>query len=681
MGEPTLDQRNPGRRQVARFTVAGGLDSNPADSNSLPTKFLILKNCLIDRRLGAVVKRPGSLTESTGAGLGVPLGVGEYTAPAESGSMPLNRTLLYNFAGTSFLQKQFDTWSAISFTARCNFATSKQSQFAKLGTNMYIAGGRPARWPGPGTTIDRVGIIAPTVAITSTVNNAVTGITNVSGSQYMYTYYNSTSGLESDWSPLSTISTPITNKGYDLAIPAATAANWDKLRIYRTLDGGAFPYLVTTLNSGTTTYTDTLQDASLTARASDRFDHGLPPENSYLTAKYAQCVWFVDAANPNKLSFSKPYTGTDTDLEYYPINNFVISNEPITALYVTPGKLLLFHPRSISYVSGFSVDDFVFQPFVPGVGTVFPNSISTNGTDLFFLAEQGIVTIPIQGGQPSHLSRPIDLTLQPLLAGSYNAAIYASSCWNPSLRQFIFMINAQSATGVTWEDDVSGAAVIWEDDGSLAAVTWEDDTSGSSAVASMRVCIWGYSPELSNQNENIWMQYEFPVITDDNVNSAYPVFVFHPQPSSDTADPQQDKTFMGLWSGSQGEVRSIFRRDATGDNGVAITSTILTGRIAPGLATGGYKMFTELGFTNSYSDPTSDGLATLSYLMDYDDPQIRGYTGSLVSLTGSSDLKPLTVTHGRHLHLQVVDTSLSQDKILLSEFFIHFRERLRKDSR
>lgn len=673
MGLPTIDQKNPGQRQVQRYKVSGGLSFNNADHEVSPVDFLLLKNCLVDKRTGALLKRPGSTTESAGSSLGLPLGMGEYVEAA-SGAMPIKRTLLTNFGGSSFKKKSGNTWSSITPSGRCSFSNSRQNQFTKLGQNMFIAGGRPALWGGGNNIIDRVGIIPPTSPITITSYNTGSGITLTEGTSYVYTYYQSWNGLESDWSEPSAAVPAISNKSIVIGIPSATAGNWDQIKIYRYFDGGAFPYLVDTVPSGTTSYTDSTPDEDLTERIADRYDHGLPPDESFIVAKYAQCIWWVDANNPYKIVFSKPFTGSNPDLEYYPIDNVVYTNEPITGFLLVPGKLLVIHPRNISYISGTSVDDFVLQPFLPGVGTVFANSVSANGQYICMLGEQGFIAQPIAGGPAIHISREIDLELQPLLSGSYNAAFYVSSAWNPALRQFIFMVNAQSTAGAPWRDSSTGAIATWRNTVSLVTDTWQD-SSGASSTASMRIKIWGWSPELSTPERKSWHEYTFPTIADNNVAGAYPTFLFHPQPSNDTLDPQQDKTYLGYWDGSEGKVRSCFRRDKNQDDSTNITSEWITCRLQPGDQSGGYKLFEKIGFTNSYSDPTSDSNTTLKYLIDFDDPQIRSYSGSLITITGSRDLKNLTTTLGRHIHLYGIDTSQSQSKILLSEFFLHYREK------
>lgn len=679
----TTDQRNPGRRQVQRYSVSGALSGNKANQETTPVEFLVLKNCLIDKRQDAVVPRPGSAHENLPNGLGTPLGTGEFTEAANA-FIPVKRTLISNFGGTTFYKNEANVWSSLTVSPSCSFSANRQTCFNKLGGTMIITSGLPAKWKGGSTMVDRVGIVPPAAAITITSTASGSGITLTSGTQYMYTYRDSVSGLESDWSPLSASSGAVANKSIAISIPSATIVNWDTIRVYRTLDGGIFPYLVTTLAAGNSTYTDSTPDASLTTKANNQYDNAVPPTEVNISAKYAQCIWMVDAVNPYKLVFSKPHTGADVDIEYYPINNYVISNDPITGLLVVPGKMLVFHPRSISYISGYSVDDFVFQSFIPGVGTCFHSSISTNGTDTVFLAEQGFVSIPSQGGLPRHLSREIDHQLQPLLAGSYNSTLYCSTCWNPSLRQFIFLISAVSSASAPWEDSVTAALGAWENSVTTVTDTWEE-ASGVAIADEVHSKIWGWSPELSRGDDFRWMEYEFPDIEDGNVNGNYAVYLFHPSPSSDTADPQQDKTYLGGVAGTGNGIRTIFRRDTATDfssvGAVDIQCLLITGRISPGENDLAYKYFHGLGFSNSYSDPTADGDGTIKYLVDFDDPHLRTYASSLVTISDSTDLKKFPTALARHIHLVISDVSSNQDKIILGEFSIHFRERFRREGR
>jgi hypothetical protein len=691
LGIPTTDERNRGARKTPqRFSVSGGLNGSRSDPESTPVEFVLLKNCYVDKRLGAVVKRGGSAIETINGPIGIPLGIAEHIVGANDALIPTRRSLLANFGGTQWRQAVAGIWSTVTLDSGVTTSTARPSTFTQLGDQLYIAAGTPAYWAGPGTAVKRIGIIPPSAPVTITSYNTGTGITLTAGTSYVITYYNSTTGLESDWSEPSALVPAITNQSIVIAIPAASSTDWDQIRIYRYLDGGAVPYLVATVAAGTTSYADTKPDSQLTARAAARYSRAIPSAQSYVCANYAQHLWFVDAADPYRLIFSQPYTGSNNDPQYFPDDQDVRTSDPITGLLVTSSRMLVFHPRSISIITGTNKDEFDLKQLVPGIGTVFAQSIATNGTDIVFLSEQGFVSITFGSGNRIHLSREIDLDLQPLLAGSYNSSIYASSCWNPGILQFVFSISAISTADAQWQEIGTGSTATavagWETTPGGVTDTWED-VSSVTASAQTRVMVWGWSPELSSPQANLWMEYEFPVAADENATGAFISCMVHPSPSSDLNDPQQDKTYMGYYSGTSGAVLATFGKSRNLDtNGadIAITSELITGRIVPGLQDGGYKMFQELGFTGTYSDPTSDSLGVLTYLLDYEDPHLRSYLSNLKNFTSESsghDLKKFSTTEGRYVHLRLVDTSLTQSKVLLSDFYVHYRERNRKGGR
>ena len=670
------DQTIP--RQQQRFLVRSGLSGNFADAGAQPVGFLKLINCYPDKRIGAILKRHGSSLEALDAAPTAPariLGISEYVVGAPDSPIPLSTRVIAN-CGNQWQVRTGSNWDPVSVSNSCSFSTTRLNTMVMHGDRLWIAGGRPAFWAGPGSSIERVGIPAPTQAptwITSLVGPLDQEAR--SGWQWMYTYYNENTGLESDWSPLSTTFVG-ERDSHLISVPTdAGLTNVTHKRIYRTNDGGATPYLVTSIAVASTSVYDDKEDSELTTAAQYFGRNQLPPDSSFIIATYAQRLWMVDAADPSKLAFSLAYTGQPSDLELFPATNYVRTTQPITALLVVPGRMLIFHPRSISYISGTDEDSFSLQPFRTGVGTLFPQSVATNGQNIVCLAEQGFVDVSSDG---MHISREIDHDLQPLLAGSYNSQIYSACAWNPSIRQFVFFVNAVSTQYVQWED-ANGAAVSWVD-GSLNTVNWV--TEAGAGTPTNRVKIWGWSPELSGGGRNMWCEYTFPTITDENTSGAYPTTLFHPQPSAELLDPQQDKTFLGFFNGTRGHIRSIFRRDKTQDDSSNITSTLLTNRLSFGSDNGGYKRIFGLQFTGSYGDPTSDGLCTLQYLKDFEDPHLRSFSGSLITIpSNSTDVKNVPQGLARYIHLYLVDTSASQSKVLLSELFIHFRERLRRDNR
>lgn len=688
MGLTSIDGQNPGGKKTQEFGVGTGLSGSKANHLTKSIDLLIAENCLVDKRIGAIVKRPGSRSINVGGTLGPPVALGEYIKGSATNTLGVNNSIFGIFGSTLYHKTNLeDIWTPVSNSAFVDYFPSRQYQTTQLGNKLFIAGGLPTVWKGPETIVDRVGIEASTVPMSFVINIGTGNITLKTGTTYVYTFYNTSNGLESDWSAIGASSSigALTSRSILLLLAPQTQKNWNAIKIYRYLDGGAVPYLVDTVawdGVSVLVYTDNKSDAVLTSRIYDKFERGLPPKKSYIVSAYSQCIWWVDAENPQKVIFSRPFLGDSNEMEYYPSDNFFITNEPITGLYTVPGKMLLFHARSISYISGTSVDDFSLQRFTSGVGTLFPNSISSDGERLLFLDERGFVQMPIQGGAKEYISREIDYALQPLLAGSYNSSLFVSTAYSPQLRQFILMVSAQSTAGAPWVQPDNITFEEWETVPGAVTDIWEDVNNPNTSDIT-RVKIWGYTPELSSGSDHIFSEYSFPGIEDKNTLFSYPTIIFTPKPFGGDANPQQDKTLIGISTPTTGGLRSIFQKDKNRDDNIIITAKCLTGRLEMGdNSNEGYKYLHGIGFKNSYSDPTSDGLCTLKYLIDFDDAHIRNYTGSLVAITDNSqDIKKFPTALCRHIHLYIEDTSESQDKILLSQFFITFREKFRHQGR
>lgn len=680
------DKQSRGARKVEEFSIASGLSGSKANHLTKPVNLLIAQNVRVDKRIGALVPRGGSecitdLSSVTGACLGI----GEHYRPSDS-EIPLDKATLFCFPGNNFWWEGNDHVDARQVTVDATsvlFGAARPYTFAQIGDTLFIAGGRLAGWQGAGNTIKRVGIPKPESPISIAVSASATGQvwSSSTGTKYMHTYYNSSTGLESDWSEFSgnsgatTVASRIT-----LTIPLTTVNSlYDKIKIYRTLDGGSDPYLVATVDVGTTVYIDEARDASLTEFAYAQGRRALPPEWSFLIAKYSGRLWVVDAQDPHVLRYSEPYTGSTVDLNYFPDYNFIVTDKPITGLHEIPGLLLLFHPHSISSLSGSSEDDLVIQPFNPGVGTMFSSSISTNGEEIVFLSESGWSAQPVRGGPHRHISREIDHEILPILSSTFNFGTWVASCWNPFMRQFICTISMFSTEDAQWEDASSGALVEWEDASSLATVGWEiaDATFGYS----VRNKMYGWCPEMSSSTENVWVEHTLAAAADNNLTSNYITSLFHPTASAGGKGPTQEKTYVGGLM-QTAPVWRMFSNFTQQDNGNNFTCKFLTGRIQPGETEGGYKAFIGLGFDSSYSDITTGSGGSLKYLLDYDDAHIRNYAGSLITITNNSrDIKKFPTTLGRFIHLYGEYSGTEKDKILLSKFNIHYRERWRRQGR
>lgn len=689
----TADNQNTPskRRQAQRFTLGGALTQQYAGALTKVYNPLVMKNCYVDQVVGGVVRRDGSSLETLASTVGLPLAMGEHVAPTVGGAIPVSSTPIVNFSGQKIQSRINGTWTDLTISDFLSLDTSKSGSIVMgPGEHVFIAGGQVAKWKGPGNPVQPVGLPPPKASPTITAQENSEGFTVAANDNYKwgYTYYNSDSGLESELSPLYpgtgswsttvasqfTVGVP-TDTTEDIGGDITTLAN--KKRIYRNLAGGVKMYLVGTVDINQTEFIDSQADDFLTTYFGRIGTKKQPEQKIYIMAAYAQRMWGVDGSDNRRLRFTEAYTDNENDIEYWPEDNYITTSKPITGLIAIPGRLLVIHPRDVSQITGTSVDDFAINVYRSGIGTMFHTSLATNGRNVVFLAEEGWVDIT---QEKMHISAEIDEELQPLLTTEYNAGLYVSACYNPTLRQFILSVGAQALATEVWEDVDTGKIEAWEDATTQDTEIWETE-QGTVPTAALRVKIWGWSPEYSAEGAQRWHEYTFYYVADNNVNGAIPLFVYHPLPSSLQNAPQQDRTYLGYFDGTNGKVAALFRRDKTQDESTSFEALLITGRIQPGELSQG-KWFTHVGFPSSYVDPTSSGTCTIKYLLDFDEPHRRDYSASLITVpTDASEVKTLPQGRGHYIHLVISDTSTIARKPILQEFDIHFRERRRREMR
>lgn len=661
-----------------KYLVGGSLQSSQASSHSLPTSFLQLKNCFVDERPGAVIKRGGSISETLGATVNSPLGLGIYKSSTASLLMPVNIIYMAFFNGPTFRKYESGAWSAVSQNANVSFSSTKQMQFAQIGTTMIMCAGRPARWNSTATEIERVGYPAPSSAATLALGAA--GSPNGTYT-YVYTYYNSVTGKESDWAPVSASISPV-NQRVTVTLPTGSpGSSADQKRLYRTQAGGSVYYFVADVPIATGSYSDNTADAALGLQIRDSGANALPPDSVFICKEHKARVFMIDGSDPYILRYSEGYTGNANLIEYYPTGNSIQVEHEMTGLWSNPASLLIFGVRKISLLSGSSNDDFNIQPLYEGIGTLFANSIVGNGDHVCFLSERGFESISNRGLE--HISDDIDYELKLILSQSYGNFIYVSSAWNPAINQFLFSISASTANATPWILSSSGAVAEWEM--SATSVTEEWDIPGApTGVADLtRVKIWGWNPSTKH-----WTEYEFAQIQDFNTGRYSLNYLVTPYPSSNTLEPQQEATFFGVDKGSAaGAIVKGWDTQAGKDDSTNITASYITGRVQPDARVnnipvnpGGVKFYRFLSFESSYSDPTFNG-ATLQYIMDFDDPHLRDHAAALYDFGGSGDKKIFTKGRGRFFYLKCSDATAFSGNILLQSFVVHWVEKEDRETR
>jgi len=667
-------------RRRQQFVVAGGLDPNKADSLSTPMEFALLKNCYPDRRLGGIVKRDGSQTEvvDTKESYGRVLGFGQRQSQSSSELMPVCTETLVNFAGVKFFKRSPGAeYTDLSVDENCSFNNIRTNTFSQLGSYLFIAGGKPAKWAGGESDVEPIGIPSPATPITFSLSSGTLSADAEEGYQYMWAYLNSETGVTSDWSPLSERTEDFELKKVVLTLPTteALAPGVDKKIIYRTLNGGTTFFQHSIQDIETATIDDETEDNDLGVESPDADTRLLPPAVSYLTVAFNNRIWMIDAANPYNVRFSQPYIGNDDVLNYYPVRNRRTFDHPVTGMLVIPGQLLFFHPDGISTVSGFSEQDFVFQPYIEKAGTLFPDSIATNGDKIVWLDQPGFMTI--ENGKPRVISRPIDPLLRPILSGSYSSDLYISCRWNPVLRQFIFTVSAVSLDGALWEYADTGVTADWIDVDTGETEAW--DFIGEEVEPEGRVKIFGWSPDFSGKEGDIWIEYTIPQTPDESGNGKIITTLLHPLPCSGTLNPTQDHFLVGFYDGTEGGVLRLFDQKKVRDDDDPVISEAILGRCQPGSDSGNVKSIKAISFDGDYADPSTTGI--LKYLADYADPALREYTSQLQDFSDRGDMKYFKTRRLKFFHVYLRDESTVKNKIMIQKFWVYFREREGRETR
>lgn len=649
-----------------RYNVGKGIVENREDSLTKSINALVLKNFVFDVKLGAYVPRKGSVTQTISGTLGVPLSMGFYSAVSSGSFMAEDITPLVNFGGTAFRAYDGGSWSTITKDSNTDFHITKQGQSCQLGNYLYLAGGRPAYWDGSSLSnnIYRIGCPAPTSTITHTTS--ATGITG--NFKYMYTYYNPTTGIESDWSPLSTTASPSNNQ-VNLTIPttAASANGFTQVKIYRTLSDGGTYYLLTTQLLSVGSYTDTTTDATLRDNTSSakNGEYSLPPTESFICEAFNSRVFMVDADNPKALRWSKPYQGSDIDLQYWPDKNVKYFDKPITGLISTPNRMFIAHPNGWSYFAGFSEEDFISLPQLNGAGTSFPNSICTDGKRISYLGQSGFEVID-EGGKRL-ISRELDESFKSLLNYQYTDSLYIKADYHPTLRQFIFCFSAINTNSTPWVDSNSGVIEEWEDADTGITEEWEAPGVSGGAESRTRVKIFAWSPDLSSGEDNEWTEYELSQVSDLNDEGAYLTGIWVPPVDAEELNPFQDSAYFLHYDGTEGKVISCFERDRTKDDDLDINTTFISGRIKPGQEDSTLSYCYALSVVGSYADPFTTG--TVTYIKNFDEPHLRDYTSNERDFSDLGDMKLFQDPVFHHFHLKVMDSDI------IPSFYLHFRPR------
>lgn len=239
-----------------------------------------------------------------------------------------------------------------------------------------------------GVTETLLGIVGPTVKLT-TVETAPVDTNVISTSpavmQYVYTYYNSQYGIESQPSPLSDELTLAANKIVTISGFVASAdPQVDKIRIYRIGDSITVMTLVKTVNNTSANVVDDLLTLELPGSVLDTYDNGLPPLGAkYLTESYG----ILFCALGDKLYFSK--IGKPNA---WPGTNVIDFANEITGIRPVANGILVFSLTTTDILLGTKITDFSVLPVSIEQGCISHSSCKAIKSLPVWVSLEGVCT-------------------------------------------------------------------------------------------------------------------------------------------------------------------------------------------------------------------------------------------------------------------------------------------------
>jgi len=263
-----------------------------------------------------------------------------------------------------------DTWISSS--------TSKTYQ--KFQAKLYYSDGiaQPKK-SSDGVTWYNLGIQKPKHA-PDIVLNTTEGTLNGT-LQYCYTYYNANDGTESEPSRYSA-EIIVVDQQVDISVEASTDIQVTDIRLYRLGGNLNSMQLVTELDNSNQTYTDNIDDLSISGHVLDTFNNAPAPTGlKYLTENNA--MFF--GAKEDKLYYS--------DVAYvdsWSLFNFIDFDYTITGIGPVPNGLLVFTEFKTYIITGTTPDTLSKYLLNNNQGCLDHKSIQYANNSLIWISSDGI---------------------------------------------------------------------------------------------------------------------------------------------------------------------------------------------------------------------------------------------------------------------------------------------------
>ncbi|MBU2177483.1 MAG: hypothetical protein KJ556_20515 [Gammaproteobacteria bacterium] len=253
-----------------------------------------------------------------------------------------------------------------------------------------------------GSTTKTWGIDPPSGSLKLSVGSIV-GSLSAGAYKYIYTFYDSNTGTESDPSPITASLTVAVNASVSITnISVSSASRVTSRRLYRTIAGGGSYYLVATIPDNVTTiYTDTVADSRLSVSAV--MDQGIPPTGDIVVAYGNQLFMAGDPDYPQRLYFCLPNKPDSFPSVYYVETES--ADDKILNIAKFAGKLYLVQGEGIATLLGSDATNYTTYNTRSHIGTIARWSTAVGPDGIYFVGSDGIYRF--DGLQSSRVSDSI----------------------------------------------------------------------------------------------------------------------------------------------------------------------------------------------------------------------------------------------------------------------------------
>jgi hypothetical protein len=347
-------------------------------------------------------------------------------------------------------------WTAISLPAGVTVTAARPARFATLNQQVVVTNAVSANIVvNPFDLSTRLLNIAGPGASVPTLASGGSGV--LTGEyRYRVTYAIRSGATVLTESPYSDIAGPITVSSNDIDlsnIPVSGTTGVNARRIYRTGNGGAEFFLLTTIaDNSTTTYTDNTSDFDLALLPSAETLGNAPGVDSTdrlrLIVSWKDRLWGAPADNPDRVHYTDNRVvyawGAAAFVTVKPIGQDLIG---VTGFAARRDDLLVGKKRSVWIVRGIPPDTIELIQVFEGPGPLSQDAFLVIHDVAYYLGEDGVYQI--SGTGVENISKE---KVHPWFTTDtyFNRAVFdqAFMTWNPLLNQLELHLAAAGSTAI-----------------------------------------------------------------------------------------------------------------------------------------------------------------------------------------------------------------------------------------